>query len=84
MSVCDFSACALEEFSCDGGAKCIPADYECDVFVDCNDATDEHDDCGTSGGESSERNREVDSDREGKILKENSENLNTKHANFSK
>ncbi|ELT88812.1 hypothetical protein CAPTEDRAFT_225161 [Capitella teleta] len=35
-------------YCCDGGSYCMPAYWECDGIEDCNDGTDEHDDCDVS------------------------------------
>jgi DHA1 family bicyclomycin/chloramphenicol resistance-like MFS transporter len=36
------SSCGADQFDC-GGGQCIAASWECDVYVDCNDGSDEAD-----------------------------------------
>ncbi len=41
---CFFSACSADEFRC-RSSECIPNNRRCDGFVDCNDGSDEPNDC---------------------------------------
>ena len=42
--------CARNQFRCNDG-QCIPARFECDEIVDCEDRSDEHSDCPVEPGQ---------------------------------
>jgi hypothetical protein len=38
------TGCTMEQFMCNNG-QCIPSGWECDLFTDCSDNSDEHEEC---------------------------------------